>query len=967
MFKNIVFVLFILPFLSGAQNYLEIGDKFFNHNNFKQAISYYEKESQNQDITYKILAQERLGQTYIKLHDFESAYKWLTEAYKLDSKNAKLVLQIAETLKKQKKYDEAKQMYTSYLDLSKDQSVVAHLSFCDSLKSWNNASHAANYEVFEFKKANSEYRDFSPTIFRDSIYFVSDRGNTAKGNKGVLDHKYAIPHLDFYVMGFNKSSNDHATLSAVPFKQLQTGHHEGPMVFGDSGKTLLFTRTNSGLKSPYQNIHPTQLFTAYKTANGTWSKPHNKFNMNSIEHSTGHPSISKDGKTLVFMADAGSNFSNSNIYVAKWNANTQNWGEFRPLGDHINTRSNELFPFFDENMNLYFSSVGLPGYGGLDVFFAKYNPKKDDWEKPVNLKAPINSEYDDFGFYMYGNSGSGFFSSNRTGGTGGDDMYIYGSTSLHVLLDHNQVKVEKSTFFNGMSTKFLLPEHSLATVEETDKYHVLKLAYDDSTYTMATDKANTPYNKVDFVLEKPSANVKYALQATTHEVPVNLQGILKDATGGNIPAQKIYVFENEVLADTLATDAQGKYSYQLQPEKRYRIAQLDSITQDMKPKYLRLEVVNSKNQGLSNVEVQIMKQGKSFVKFVTSSTSNVVRVSNHTTLQFVVGKKYHIGVDTSLSIALPKGSDTLDLKLRLREIPSFVLKGHVFENYKGDKLGIKGVDIEFHYKGKIIDQNHSYENGDFEIRAYPNEKINLTLNKRGYVGIDTVFQLDTAKVKHVAIELRRITEGATVQLKEIYFDYNSASITKESVPNLEKMAKFLKANPGMKVELSSHTDVRGNANYNIDLSQRRADHVAKFLIHRGIKPNKLHAVGYGASQPIIKDAQTEEQHAINRRTEIKILKMDEAHGAEFKYRLVLKTSSKPLDTSDEIFEKFPLLKSTSIDNGDLIYFTGPFEHIDEVKKQWQYAVENGFADVYGQKLVGNIVVEKIGDFATLKE
>lgn len=965
MLKTILLFCFIIPFLSFSQNYLEIGDKFFNHNNFKQAISYYEKESKNKDVQYKLLAIERLGQTYIKLHDFELANKWLTEAIKLDPKNAKLLFQKAETLKKLKKFDEAKKTYLEHYELSKEEQSLSQAAFCDSLSVWSSTVKSEEFEISEFKIANSPYRDFSPVILRDSIYFVSDRGNSADDNKGVLDHKYAIPHLDFYVAGFNKNSNEYKDIKASPFAQIQTGHHEGPMTFADNGETIIFTRTNTGLKSPYQNIHPTQLFTAYKYGN-KWTEANNNFKMNNIEHSTGHPCISKDGKTLVFMADAGSNFSNSNIYIAKWNPSNKNWGEFRPLGDHINTRSNELFPFFDEDMNLYFSSLGLPGYGGLDVFFAKYNAKKDDWEKPVNLKAPINSEYDDFGFYQYGKSGGGFFCSDRNGGTGGDDIYLYSSNSSSIVLDHDLVEVEKNTFFSGQIATFKATHTSDLKIQDGEKYKSLQLNADDSTYSLIQEKNGIPHNKIDFVLEKPTPNSKYAVQIHSNNYKVNIDGILKNDTKSVVPNQKLFVFENDVLVDTLKTGKNGEYSYTCDKEKEYRIAQLDSLTQDLKPKYLKIEVVNSKKQELSNVDINIKKQGKQFLSFLLNKNQNVIRVPNHNTLNINISKKYHISIDTNLSVNLSKGIDTLFAHISIKEIPSYILKGHVFENFKNEKLSIKGVDVEFHYKGKVIDQNHSFETGEFEIKAFPMEKINLTLNKRGYVGIDTIFQLDTSKIKTVSFELKRITEGATVQLKEIYFEYNKAEITKESVPNLDKIAKFLLSNPSVKVELSSHTDTRGSAAYNLDLSQRRAESVTKFLIHKGVKHNKLHARGYGATQPIIQNAQTEEEHKTNRRTEIKILKADDAHSPDFQYRIVIKTSNKPLDTSDEVFEKFPLLKSTSNEAGDIIYFIGPYEHTDDLKKQWALTKESGFNDLYIEKLLAHTVIEKITDIESVK-
>lgn len=268
------------------------------------------------------------------------------------------------------------------------------------------------------------------------------------------------------------------------------------MAFTDSGNTILFTRTHKGIKYPNQSVNPLNIYTSHKVEN-KWSEATNSFNMNDPEYSTGHPTVSADGKTIIFFSDAGSNFSNANLYIGKYNPLTNNWGEFRPLGNHINSNKNELYPFLDQNMNLYFASDGHPGYGGLDIFVAKYNKDKDDWEKPVNLKTPLNSEYDDFSYFEYNKSGSGFITSNRLGGTGAEDIYVFTKNVTHLNLDHNIVKISKSTFFNGIITSYI----SNGKIEANNNhphYSILTLPENDSTYTAIQEKMEL--KKIEFIL-----------------------------------------------------------------------------------------------------------------------------------------------------------------------------------------------------------------------------------------------------------------------------------------------------------------------------------------------------------------------------------------------------------------------------------------------------------------------------------
>ena len=207
-------------------------------------------------------------------------------------------------------------------------------------------------------------------------------------------------------------------------QSLNTKYHEGPATFSADGSRIIFTRNNYNngrAKTSAENVNKLKLYTA-RQVNGAWADI-TELPFNSDDYSTGHPALSKgsDGtpdQLLFFASDMPGGLGGTDLYVSRWINNR--WSEPVNLGPAINTKSNELFPFADENGNLYFSTDGRRGQGGLDIFYATM-----DGATVVtvgSIEAPINSNADDFGLITDGARRSGFFSTNRNGS---DDVFRF--------------------------------------------------------------------------------------------------------------------------------------------------------------------------------------------------------------------------------------------------------------------------------------------------------------------------------------------------------------------------------------------------------------------------------------------------------------------------------------------------------------------------------------------------------------
>jgi hypothetical protein len=182
---------------------------------------------------------------------------------------------------------------------------------------------------------------------------------------------------------------------------------------------MAFTRNNYVERSE-QGIHKLEIYFA-ELKNGAWQNEI-AFKLNSSEHSVGHPWLSEDGNTMYFASDMPGGFGGTDIYKIERTAGGE-WGEAVNLGEKINTVGDEMFPFYQEKQGLFmFASNAHTGLGGLDLFLV-YAPKHK-MGKLMNMGAPLNSSFDDFAVIADPEMKKGFFSSNREGGKGDDDIYM---------------------------------------------------------------------------------------------------------------------------------------------------------------------------------------------------------------------------------------------------------------------------------------------------------------------------------------------------------------------------------------------------------------------------------------------------------------------------------------------------------------------------------------------------------------
>ena len=403
------------------------GDRHFNNYHYSSALkSYYKayhKDRSRDELKLKI------AETYFKLNDHKEAVHWYENIIDSEIIQPSHVYDYAHSLGINGERELAKTYYQKYLELKPDDKRAQKiLQSYDNYNVYSDYEH--HYEIILLRDINTKESEFSPVVFENHLVFVSNRHdnysevNLHDKNKSFLD-LFSVPiGHEGQIIGepelFHPAINEN--------------FHEGPAAFFSDHNRMVFTRTDYERGRLNRNkktkINHLSLFYTERTSPEHWSVP-KKLPFNNNDHSNGHPAISKDGKRLYFSSDRVGGNGNSDIYVVEYDEQNDEWGEPKNMGDVINSEGNELFPTLLNDNLLYFASNGHGGLGGLDIFLVRLD-NLDDNSKLVNLGSPINSSADDFGITFYPDEkggNKGFFSSNRVGGVGKDDIYYFHNTS----------------------------------------------------------------------------------------------------------------------------------------------------------------------------------------------------------------------------------------------------------------------------------------------------------------------------------------------------------------------------------------------------------------------------------------------------------------------------------------------------------------------------------------------------------
>ena len=829
--RNLLTVIMIFCLMAGVNaqsSKLKSAKRKMDNLQYIDAIELYNQILEKNDVAE---AKINIAEAYRKIGDSGNGEFWYGQVVRLAEAEPITKLHYGQMLQRNGKCELAREWYNQYIEAVPDDLRGQDLSRACDYEQELMSKGSGIYEI-QHLDFNSDLDDFGPNYYQDGIIFASDRD---KGAMVKREHGWTgQPFLELYYSEAKETTQGEDGMCgefvhARPEKfssKLNSKYHDAIVTFAPDNKEIFFTRNNLiGGKTGKDDDGYVRL----KVYSAT-DKGEGKFGdleslpFNSDEYSVAHPALSPDGNTLYFASDMPGGFGDMDIYLSR--KESGRWGPPENLGPSINTEGREVFPFVDKTNRLYFSSDGLIGLGGLDMFYTM-EKIEGEWSIPENLGFPMNTISDDLGVVFNEAGTCGYFSSNRAGGVGGDDIYSFKKVAvpveIYVFDEETGEPIEGAEIVEDCNGRKLITGADGTSILEMKLTACCNFTANAEGYSENVQDACTND------LEDPK-RIEIGL---TPEVLYTMEGIVFDDGTGLPMAGALVELTNDCEDETpgtYITDESGRFQFPLKADCCYAVK-------------------GSKERFLADISENLCTQGRE-----AGDPINVKLFLQPTVYDGVTEVPPPGRIDEPIRKTPQGGHINNDIEDWPNDDPIVDTTnpdGTPINKYFDDTEGIWKNQID----GKPLD---GYVGGVLYIKGEPQE------------GADPI-----GGIHDVSPNPDPVVGEPIPYLVHIYYDFDQSYIRDDAKPELEQLYSTMTMNPNIIIELSSHTDARGSKSYNKRLSQRRADAVVKWLVEKGIERDRLVPVGYGETMTVnnCKDfiPCSERDHQLNRRTEFRVI------------------------------------------------------------------------------------------------
>jgi len=696
-------------------------------------------------------------------------------------------------------------------------------------------AESQNFEVSKTGFSLDTYNDYSPVYFRDGLVFCSTRKPQVQPEQATPDQMEDANMWYVPLQGTALSGADPILLEG-----LFTSFNDGPATFSPDGLEIYYSRNvdvNPRRRDVFDSRNQLGLFSAI-WIDSAWSHI-TPFPYNSTKYSLTTPALSADGKRIYFASNMPGGHGGADLWYC--DRSEDGWLPPVNLGPRINTEGNESYPFENGVGILYFASDGLKGFGKKDIFLTR--EQNGEWLTPVHLNAQINSKEDDFGLVTDLNGKEGFFSSNRDHK---DDIYhfvtrfpqFYHCDSLqnnfycYAFQDESSMKIDSLPlsyvwyFGDGERASGLEVEHCFPGA---GNYLVELHIIDNNT-------GNTFFTQSSFEVEISDVEQPYI---ASPDAIIAKELASFDGLSTNLPRMEVEDYYWELGDGTRLRGAEIEHAFNTKGKYRVQLmvtGRPDSTGWEPWECVYKVVEVLQDHQDLAMYKAQqegsliIMQDSTGKEPFVSQSFYSLedAQAEDAVFRVEVLNSETQISTDSSVFDPLRGIYDIKEVFLRDDSLYSYTV---------GEADNVLGTyDIY----------------ADVVARGFENASV------KSYILADLAEE-----------ELLQLTSDLG-NFSDAYFEFDDYRVGEASYPILDEVVNIMNRYPKLRLEIAAHTDNMGSFEYNMTLSQKRAQSIVDYLVEKGIEAERLIGKGYGESRPIASNT-SEEGKMLNRRVEFIIL------------------------------------------------------------------------------------------------
>jgi len=812
-------------------------------------------------------------------------------------------------------------------------------------------------------RVNTDFSDFGTAFYGDNkIVFAAPK----EGITFNREEYNSQPFLDLYI---GEVTDDGQLIHKQKMPgDINTKFHEGMVSFSKDGKSVYFSangkikKVKKGKKGKSDEVKTKatiniQLFKATIDEEGNWGNLE-MLPFNSDDFSTGHPVLNRDDTKLYFVSDRPGSIGKTDIYVVDVYPDGT-YGEPMNLGPEINTPEREMFPFIGEDNVLYFSSDGYPGYGELDVYASKVFD--NTVSAPMNLEEPVNSPMDDFAYIIDDTKNKGYFSSNREGGRGDDDIYSF-TASPPIYIECQQ---EITGVVRNIDTQELIP-------------NVKIMLFDEQGQKLKT-----------FISKESDASFSFDQSCnTTYKIKGYLEGYL------------IGELDITTVNDLNAKPLEIVFHMEVDPSRE--VSPVASTEPNDLPIAEKEIPGNSSTDKTVTIMETLVAEEETLVAEEASEAAEAVAVEatsfeeDRVEVSDAEGKDDDLQQDTFMSGEAVVADQDVDVQSEPENAPTLMdaLAGE--EAGKANAANTVAVEATTFEEDRVAvtdtqgkenqSEQEDFRSGEALALAEQTEQKNDGNRTDGASIEATTFERDRVRTGDADHNGVQINEENGFNINTIYFDFDKYAIRADARIELDKLLMWLRENPDMKIEVNAHTDMRGTEKYNQKLSDKRANQTVSYLTDRGIDPMRISGKGFGESQVVERCTEAKPcnglQHQLNRRSEF-YLRDPETDAIVFRSRnrtpslrdekgMYASNSGMYMNynfyADDQVYtvqvgafkgkiqtDKYSKLKTLfnhRYDDGLNRYYSGTFESAEAARAHLKEMRAQGFTDAFVVKLEG---------------